>query len=86
MVTQGLLYTRMTRDCRLLRLLRLVRVAQLLFRSPKTTVGIPSFFNRAWIALAQIGYAAAFLINLLGCLWCEPWPFSLVLIRVWTQH
>ena len=60
--------------CRLLRLLRLLRVAQLMFRSPKTSVGIPSFVNRAWISLMQIGYAAGFLINLLGCLWCDSRP------------
>ena len=55
---------------RLLRLLRLLRVAQLLFNSPAAAAGIPSFVNRAWVALAQIMYSAGFLINLLGCLWC----------------
>jgi len=59
---------------RLLRLLRLLRVAQLLFNSPAAAAGIPSFVNRAWVALAQILYSAGFLINLLGCLWCAAVP------------
>ena len=59
---------------RLLRLLRLLRVAQLLFNSPAAAAGIPSFVNRAWVALAQILYSAGFLINLLGCLWCAAFP------------